>query len=34
MYKNHCSDPDILLLNCPQNAGNSVEIELNSVEIE
>ena len=24
MYKNHCYHPDILLLNCPQNAGNSV----------
>ena len=20
MYKNHCSHPDILLLNCPKNA--------------
>ena len=25
MYKNHCSDPDILLLNLPQNAGNTFQ---------
>ena len=24
MNKNHLSDPDILLLKCPQNAGNSI----------
>ena len=24
MYKNQCSHPDKLLVNCPQNAGNSV----------